>query len=465
MSKKTSIQTSHAMLEVMESRRLMSYTPAGGDSLVNTYTAGSQGTESNVAANTEGTDAAGNYVVTWNSDQDGAGTEVYARAFWADGSPRTGEFRVNQTTAGYQNMAGIAMESNGDFVIVWQGPYTPPKSNTTYTDIFARRYNAAGQALGGEFLAGESSDTNGCGFPSVAMDQDGDFVVAWHATDVMVDRKTSGSRGVIAQRFNQNGQKVGANIHVNTYVPDSQSNPKVAMDAAGSAFVVTWSSLHQDGAAAWGVYAKRFAVAADGSVAPGAELKVNTLVTGVTSASLPVSFVGMRPDGGQFTIGWRSNGIDGDGLGVYARRYGAAGQPLSAQEFRVNTTTVGGQNGVQAGYDAAGNSLISWTDTGTYDVFAQAYDAQGSADGGEFPLSQSTAGEQVGAHFAFQPGGGFVAVFNNSLTDGSDVYARRFTRNVAATTTTSLFSATPVATSSFTTVKDAVASESQLLLA
>ena len=53
---------------------------------------------------------------------------------------------------------------------------------------------------------------------------------------------------------------------------------------------------------------------------------------------------------GEFVIAWNSN--DGNGWGVYAQRYSAAGQRLGEQ-FRVNTSTVGHQDSPAIAVDSA----------------------------------------------------------------------------------------------------------------
>ena len=87
---------------------------------VNTKTAGRQ-TVGGVAPLRNG-----GFVVTWESapvsgatGQDGSGRGIYARRFNADGSPASGEFRVNSSTTGDQKQPRISALGNGGFVIVW----------------------------------------------------------------------------------------------------------------------------------------------------------------------------------------------------------------------------------------------------------------------------------------------------------------------------------------------------------
>src|SRR5262249_33025102 len=66
-------------------------------------------------------DAFGNTVIVWTSlSQDGSGDGVYARVYDEYGTALTSEFRVNQYTTSAQNYPDVAMDANGDFVVVWQ---------------------------------------------------------------------------------------------------------------------------------------------------------------------------------------------------------------------------------------------------------------------------------------------------------------------------------------------------------
>jgi hypothetical protein len=55
----------------------------------------------------------------------------------AQGDPVLDEFPVNSTTLNSQQDSSIAMDADGDFVIAWQS-----KSNGTTWDVYAQRYSA-----------------------------------------------------------------------------------------------------------------------------------------------------------------------------------------------------------------------------------------------------------------------------------------------------------------------------------
>src|SRR5688500_10836367 len=83
----------------------------GPEFRVNTYTNNDQ-LRPSVAA-----DAAGNFVVVWDSlAQDGDGRGVFARFHDASGAPLGAEFRVNSWTTGNQQTPRIAATASGEFV-------------------------------------------------------------------------------------------------------------------------------------------------------------------------------------------------------------------------------------------------------------------------------------------------------------------------------------------------------------
>ena len=88
--------------------------PLGPEFRVNTYTSGRQNNAS-VAS-----DAAGNFVVLWEANQDGSNSGVFAQRYDSAGSALGGEFRVNTYTPHSQDIPAVASDSSGNFVVVWQ---------------------------------------------------------------------------------------------------------------------------------------------------------------------------------------------------------------------------------------------------------------------------------------------------------------------------------------------------------
>ena len=85
---------------------------------------------------------------------------------------------------------------------------------------------------------------------------------------------------------------------------------------------------------------------------------------------------------GRFVVAWVSDGQDGDGDGIFARRFAADGGALG-DEFLVNTDIAGDQSAPSVAIDASGAFVIAWQgDDGAGDgILVQRYDASGVAQG------------------------------------------------------------------------------------
>ena len=91
-------------------------------------------------------DADGDFVVAWASyGQDGDAWGVFAQRFDAAGTPLGLEFRVSTTTEAHQTAPSVAMDSDGDFVVVWKDDYA---------SVAGRLYDDAAAPLGTECSLG-----------------------------------------------------------------------------------------------------------------------------------------------------------------------------------------------------------------------------------------------------------------------------------------------------------------------
>ncbi len=284
--------------------------PQGAEFRVNTFTNLSQEFPS-VAV-----DADGDFVVAWQSYQDGSGYGIYAQRYNSAGVPQGGEFRVNTYTTQYQTAASVAMDEDGDFVIAWES-----FQDGSLNGIYAQRYNSAGVPQGSEFRI-NAHTTGGQRFPSVAMDATGDFGITWHSA-----AQDGSGYGIYARRYDSSGVPQGTEFAVNTFTTSEQGLPSVAMDDAGD-FVVAWHSSAQDGSG-YGIYAQAYS--ADG-VLQGGEFRANTY----TTSAQAVPSVAIDADG-DLIIAWHSSAQDGSNYGVYAQRYRLV-PAVTASDFLLDTS-------------------------------------------------------------------------------------------------------------------------------
>ena len=385
--------------------------PIGPEFQVNSFTTGDQ------AASAIAMDADGDFVAVWSSyGQDGDGWGVFAQRYDAAGAPQGPEIQVNSTTVGHQALGRVAMDADGDFVVVWE----PFVAGYLDPSIFARRYNALGEPQGPEFQVNTAT-----GFleadSAIAMDGDGDFVVAWRRPDTL----SPPSYGIFARRYNAAGAPQGDEFQVNTTTAGDQRGPAVAMDADGD-FIVIWAGDPGDRNE---IFGQRF----DAAGGPrGSEFQVNT----TTMDWQQVPSVAMDAEG-DFVVTWTSEKQDGGAPGamgsggVFAQRFDAAGSTLGA-EFQVNSFVDGDQGYPQVAMDADGNFVVAWFSEGQdgsgYGVYAQRYDAAGALQGSEFPVNATTAGSQSYPSVAMDADGDFVVAWSSygQDGDGGGIFAQRF---------------------------------------
>jgi hypothetical protein len=379
--------------------------PVGFELQVNSYTVVREW-RSAIAANEDG------FVVVWDSGlhHDGDIDGVFAQRFASDGTPLGIEFQVNTYTTGYQYLPDVAMDSDGDFIVVWQSFGQDSASH----GVFGQRFASDGAPTGLEFQVNATTsrdEREG----SVAMDASGNFVVAW--TSFLGD---GSSDAVLAQRFDATGARVGTEFLVNSHTTSTQKSPRVAM--TDGSFVVVWQSFGQDDGVDYGVFARRFG----SNGAPlGAEFQVN-LTTALTQ---------WRPDvamgaGGDFVVVWDSFQPGGDFREVMARRFDSSGASQGG-ELLVNTHTAEDQRSAAVAKDAAGAFLVTWAsyidDSSYEDVFARFFDSAGVAERPNFRVNASTPPRQDRPAVAAAGAGKFVVAWDSSLQGPGDydIFARR----------------------------------------
>jgi hypothetical protein len=345
-------------------------------------------------------DTGGDFVVVWTSESsagnDQSGYSVQARLFGADGVPRGEPFQVNSYTDNNQLVPSVAMDGVGNFVVVWVSKGSPGDDNSD-TSIQGQRYDQAGIAQGEQFQVNQFI-SRGQNSPDVAMNDQGDFVVVWDWMHDFLGEAGQGGdtnlRSVQGRRFDAMGQPIGGEFQVNTTSAGWQELPAVAMNHDGS-FVVTWVS---DEEPVEGVVGQRYNAAGE---PVGGEFQVNTYANS-----------GSRPDvamssGGYFVVVWNGfNSSIGPDVNIQGQLFDAAGQPVGSQ-FQVNSYLDGLQQFARVAMDDEGRFLVTWSSMGSagsdqdgFRIQGQHFAANGAMVGGEFQVNQYTGGDQQGSAVA-----------------------------------------------------------------
>ena len=308
---------------------------------------------------------------------------------------------------------------------------------------------------------------------------DGSYVLVWTSAG-----QDGSGNGVYARRFAADGTPLTGDILVPSTTLGNQTHAGVASDAAGN-FVVTWSDDGNGGDGA--VMFRRFA--ADGT-AIGAAQNVSAFTTGTQTNPT----IAHDPSNGGFVVAWQGVGA-GDTLGVWMRRFDAAGNARDASDILVRSVSasslglnlalisvevdnvdvprhaalaVDATGRVVVGYDlsevvyvqrfsaagAAQGSAVGADPTGWGKNFtpAIAMDANGrfavvyretnispgvwvrgfNADGSAwFASSQVGTGDADSPDIAIAPDGRFLVTFQKTGAIGIEVYARHYTASGA----------------------------------
>lgn len=176
--------------------------------------------------------ADGRYVVAWDA-YPASGAEIRARRFDAAGNALGGEITVAVRGSGYAGPSlRIAADDSGAFTVVW----THDAGNGADFDVFRRRFDAYGIAQG-PVQRVNTGYAGGQRVADIAMDAAGNSVVVW---DSYINRNDS---RVVGQRYNANGVAVGGEFAVaykQGYPAEEPTRPAVAMARASGDFSVSW---------------------------------------------------------------------------------------------------------------------------------------------------------------------------------------------------------------------------------
>jgi hypothetical protein len=309
--------------------------PLSGEIPVNTTTSNNQ-REPAIATIT-----GGGFDVAWQSyEQDGFGEGVYARTFDASGSPLSGEIAVNSTTANQQLQPAIAADPAGGFTVVW----TSGLREGAGWDVYARRFDAAGEALSGE-IAVNTITVGNQERPVIAPDGGGGFTVAWDS------QEAKGSPVVVyLRRFDSSGAPITGEVPVDAGAAAGQFSPAIAAEESGD-FLLAW------GTASEGIQARRF----DPAGAPvGTAFRVDPNFSATNRPTIAAD------PGGGFTVAWEGKTPSH----VFVRRFDDIGTPLGAP-VDVDAAGVFSDPSIASG--GSGGFTVVWTreEEERSDVFAR----------------------------------------------------------------------------------------------
>jgi hypothetical protein len=329
----------------------------------------------------------GDYVVVWQTG--GFGTvqtlaHVWVRLFRADGTPKTKQFRVSTSPAD-EMLPRLAVGADGSFVVVWQGgPYED-------ASVFGRRFNADGTPRGPRFRL--NSDRALSQYePAVALAPDGSFVVAWTTDSFSYEDLVN----VYARRFDAAGQPLGPDFRVNVRIEDEQESPQVAVSANGD-FVIGWVSWAGEGEF-FDIMVRRFArdgtPLTDELQANLGGYQGTSQVEFALGTAPGGAFVVLWTDPGAEDT---DSPAGDDNTGILGQRFAASGEPVG-RSFHVNGSPRGIQDepaiavAADGSFFAAWRSYASGSAPGPISILGRRFGSDNRPLGGEVPITLSAAG-------------------------------------------------------------------------
>ncbi|MEM6796227.1 MAG: hypothetical protein AAF725_19810 [Acidobacteriota bacterium] len=286
-----------------------------------------------------------------------------------------GEFQVNTYTGGNQGFPDVATDGDGTFLLTWE---SSPQDGSGF-GIFGQLVTASGVPVGVEFPINTTVARNQFD-PRASFGPNGGFVVVW------ASEQAGNTFDIAAQRYDALGVAAGGEFQVNTTTAGDQNFPDVATADNGNVLIV-WEGNGDDNSFG-GINAQLYN---DQGTAVGGEFLVNS-TTAEEQNGVRVASTG---DG--FLVVWESLGIDGDGEAVMLQRLDAAGQPVGA-ETRVSTSISDDQEDADVAVTANGNYAVVWESDGQdgsdETVVAQVFAPNGAPIGGEIVLNTTIVGPQ-----------------------------------------------------------------------
>jgi hypothetical protein len=189
-------------------------------------------------------------VITWRS-RELLENELFARVYDTDGQSISDVFPVESFTDGGQDSPDVAMAPDGSFVIVWSFDGLIPPLQSPRASVAGRRFDATGMPIGPEFLLPNLFPGQAEEGAAVAIAPDGSFLAVWHSFGVPGNPF---ELSILGRRYNAAGDPQGDEFLIDQQAPESHYDPRVAALSDGS-FVVAWESEDQDGFGA-GVFAR-----------------------------------------------------------------------------------------------------------------------------------------------------------------------------------------------------------------
>ncbi|WP_342597644.1 hypothetical protein VKI21_06365 [Cyanobacterium aponinum UTEX 3222] len=334
-------------------------------------------------------------------------------------APFNSPFKVNDNTitANAFSRPDVGIDSNGNFVVVWQEPFN---NDINDFDIRGTVFDPSGAEI--PFPESEifiSSDVGSEFNPSIAVAPDGFFVVAYSRND-----------DIFARRFNITSDginQVGNEILVATFEQNKlQSFPQVAIDSEGD-FSVVWT--HQFEADDSDIRGRLFN--ADGSPITD-DIPISSSFSNESESAIASVPIANNNNPNTDLVGVVSYTVDFGGSNtIFFRRFGNDGNQLGAEINAVSEANRDkNQTQSSIAIDSQGDFVIAWThefgenDT---DIHFRRFNSDGTALDSTEIIVDSSLGNQNNPDVDLAPDGSILISYTDESSNS--VKYRQFNTN------------------------------------
>ncbi|MCU0281466.1 MAG: hypothetical protein MUE66_06500, partial [Acidimicrobiia bacterium] len=286
--------------------------------------------------------------------------------------------------------------TRNEYLVVWADERD---SGARGRDIYGRRLEATGAAIGGEFRICGDGATGHDFSPAVAWNQvTGRYLVVWQ------DARDIGTRNwdIYGRTITELGAPSGDDLRISTNGMQTNSifvthieeiAPDVAADTLSGGYLVVWQDgRHAPAADGYDIRARRVAA---GGKNQGADFRVNRLA----AAHQQSPALAWNEGDAEFLVVWQDGrNFATGGWDIFGRRVAADGT-RPAGDVRVSARAPLGEYTPDVAFDpGSGQYLVVWEDWRDYgartgDTFARRLDADGARVGGDFRVCAAAADE------------------------------------------------------------------------
>ncbi len=270
---------------------------------------------------------------------------TYAQKFSADGSPVGSQINVESSFNSFLKTPSVAMDDNGSFVVA----VNESSDYDSYSrQVYLRRYRADGSFYNTIYPESGLGNTDNLSVPTLAMNARGDFAVAWSHQEAANLGEGTDQDGQAVYLSKYESESTGYPIVENNYFAEfggTRDNATVSSNDDGD-YIVAWTNEYTNEYTYYSIRGQRFH-------ADGKKNGDEFLIYVSSDYSIYSLDIDLNNDG-EFVVAWN------DEEGIYKQEFDGANNPSALHTLSLDYTT----QPVSVAMDEAGDfSVVAWVNT------------------------------------------------------------------------------------------------------